>query len=183
MCFQKMTSCCTSDFIHSVYVNGKDAFSTALFRTLQPFFRKKFRYSSLVHLLRRGKPANFIRKALILPKNEFPLCVKVGAINNPLSFSTRCISARAFSGCGTICNALEMIIISNDLSEYGRQNISCTEKYSFAERLLRFASLIISSEESVASICFAVPTIFFAISPVPVASSRTVFPLTTGRIS
>ena len=60
------------------------------------------------------------------------------------------------------------------LLAYGRENISCTEKCSFAERLSRLASAIISAEASVASICAAAFTMCFAISPVPLASSSTV---------
>ena len=50
------------------------------------------------------------------PENEFPAWVKVGAINTPSSFSTRLISVRAFSGCGTMCSALDTITTSKDLS-------------------------------------------------------------------
>ena len=103
-------------------------------------------------------------------------------MSTPPSFSTRRISARAFSGCGTMCSALDTITTSKDLSAYGRRNISCTEKCSFAERLSRLASTIISAEASVASMCAAAFTMFFAISPVPVASSSTVFAFTTVRM-
>ena len=52
-----------------------------------------------------------------------------------------------------------------------------------AERVSRFASAIISGEASVASMCAAAFTMCFAINPVPVASSNTVFAFTTGRMS
>ena len=39
-----------------------------------------------------------MKKALTLPRNEFPAWVKVGAMSVPSSFSTRFISCRAFSG-------------------------------------------------------------------------------------
>ena len=42
--------------------------------------------------------------------------LKVGAMSTPSSFSTRLISCRAFSGCGTMCNALDTITTSKDLS-------------------------------------------------------------------
>ena len=42
--------------------------------------------------------------------------LKVGAINTPSSFSTRFISCRAFSGCGTMCSALDTITTSKDSS-------------------------------------------------------------------
>ena len=87
-----------------------------LFRTVQPFSLRNARYSWLVHLLWRGKPASFMKNALILPENEFSAWVKVGATNTPSSFSTRRISERAFSGSGTMCSALETIITSKLLS-------------------------------------------------------------------
>ena len=48
------------------------------------------------------------------PEKEFPAWVKVGAMSTPSSFSTRLISARAFSGCGTICSALDTITTLKD---------------------------------------------------------------------
>ena len=58
-------------------------------------------------------------------------------------------------------------------------NASC----SFLEEQPLHASAIISGEASVASTVCASPTMFFAISPVPAASSSTVLFVTTGRIS
>ena len=55
-----------------------------------------------------------MKNALTLPEKEFPAWVKVGAMSTPSSFSTRLISARAFSGCGTICSALDTITTSKD---------------------------------------------------------------------
>ena len=43
---------------------GSEAFRIALFRTAQPFCRRKRRYSSLVHLLWRGKPASFMKMCI-----------------------------------------------------------------------------------------------------------------------
>ena len=56
-------------------------------------------------------------------------------------------------------------------------------KCSLAEQLSRFASAIISGDASVASIWTALFTMFFAISPVPVASSSTALCRTAGRSS
>ena len=42
--------------------------------------------------------------------------VCIGAMSTPSSFSTRLISCRAFSGCGTMCSALDTITTSKDLS-------------------------------------------------------------------
>lgn len=60
--------------------------------------------------------SSFMKNALTLPENEFPAWVKVGAMSTPSSFSTRLISCRAFSGCGTMCSALDTITTSKDLS-------------------------------------------------------------------
>ena len=43
-----------------------------------------------------------MKRAFALPETEFPAWVKVGAMSAPSSFSTRLISYRAFSGCGTM---------------------------------------------------------------------------------
>ena len=69
------------------------------------------RYPQDVSLLNEAR-----ENALTLPENEFPAWVKVGAMSTPPSFSTRLISCRAFSGCGTICSAFDTITTSKDLS-------------------------------------------------------------------
>ncbi len=43
-----------------------------------------------------------MKKAFALPETELPAWVKVGAMGTPSPFSTRLISCRAFSGCGTM---------------------------------------------------------------------------------
>ena len=69
-----------------------------LFRTVQPFCRRKHRYSSLVHLLWRGKPASFMKNALTLPGNEFPAWVKVGIIYNRIRLFSFPTKVRLFPG-------------------------------------------------------------------------------------